>query len=164
MKRIRLSTLILLIVIVAMGFGLVAQQRREARLNAALSLYRDRANEAILEMLDQPIAVDYTDKSTLDDVLKQIRVLSRGARLTKGIPIYIDPIGLQEAQQSLIAPIQAPFPRGDLPLREQLRRILKPLSLSFSVASGYLMITSEDSMDEETVELDPYLKYRDVLK
>jgi hypothetical protein len=157
MKRIRLSTLVLLIVIVAMGFGLVAQQRREVRLNAALSLYRDRANEAILEMLDEPIAVDYTDKSTLEDVLKQIRVLSRG------IPIYIDPIGLQEAEQSLIAPIQPPFPQRDLPLQEQLHRILKPLGLAFSVKRGFLMITSEVSMDE-SVEQEPYLRYRDVLK
>jgi hypothetical protein len=161
-RRIRLSTLLLLIVIMALGFGLVVQQRKEARLQAALAVYRSRAAETILETLEQPITLAYGERMTLEDVLKQIRIVTKRPKLPSGVPIYVDPVGLQEAERSLATPIKTGPPEGELSLREQLRRLLKPLGLSFSVQQGFLMITSEESLDAG--DEDPYVKYRDVLK
>src|SRR4051812_11356276 len=87
MRRLKLSTLILLIVILALGFALVVQQRREARLRSALELYRDRGQEKILDHLAGSSALTYPDGSTLEDLLKQIKNQTRGIRLPGGIPI-----------------------------------------------------------------------------
>jgi hypothetical protein len=161
-SRLRLSTLLLLIVIMALGFGLIVQQRKEARLQAALALYRNQAAETILETLEQPIVLAYSNGMTLEDVLKQVKAVTRRPKLPSGVPIYIDPVGLQEAERTLSVPIKTAPPEGELSLREQLRRLLKPLGLAFSVQQGCLMITSEESLDAD--DEDPYLKYRDVLK
>jgi hypothetical protein len=164
MRRFKLGTLILLIVIFALGLALFVQQRREARLKSALTLYRDRGHEKILEHLIEPIVLVYTDQAPLEDVLKQIKDRTKGARLPNGIPIYVDPIGLTEADLTLISPVKTPATKEELSLGEQLQRILKPLGLASKAEAGFLMITSEESLDESKGEEDPYLKYRDVLK
>ena len=40
---------------------------------------------------------------------------------------------------------------------------LKPLGLDFTISDGFLMITSEEAVDERPDD-DPYLGYHDVLR
>jgi hypothetical protein len=50
-------------------------------------------------------------------------------------------------------------------MKEHLNRVLEPLGLVFSVKEGYLMITSKESLDLPIGdEVDPYVKFRDVLQ
>lgn len=163
MRRWNLRTLILVIVVFALGFALFAQQRREARLRSALDLYRDRGHERILDLLDEPLALSYPSDQSLEDVMKQIKTRTKGNRLPSGIPIYVDPIGLSEAGVTMSSPAKPAASPQDRTLGEELTQILEPLGLAWKAGGGFLMITSKESLDATEGE-DPYLEFRDVLK
>jgi hypothetical protein len=153
-------------VVVALLLGLYVQQRRQAGLLTALAQYRHPVTEGIFDVLDEPMALTYQDGAPLDVVLKLIKKTSTGRpKLKTGIPIYVDPVGLQEAEKSLVAPVKRPPGAENLPLGEHLQRILEPLGLGYSVKDGFLMIESAESLDEPFgEEADLYLQYRDVLR
>ncbi len=161
--RIRLSTLLLLILLVAVAFRFVVLKRNEAKLMADLSGYRNTQSEAIADLVDQPLALTYPQQATLEVFLKDMKLHSAGGtKLPAGIPIYVDPIGLSEAEKTMASPVERPSAADKLTLREHLKRVLKPLGLGFMIKSGFLMITSEEAVDEPADE-DPYLGFRDVL-
>jgi hypothetical protein len=164
-RRIRLSTLLLLVVVLAIIIDLYVVKRRQAQTLAALALYRQPRTEGIYDVLDQPVVTTYPDGATLEDVLKEINLCtSRAPKLPAGVPIYIDPVGLQEAERSMRSPVKRPESADQLPLKEHLNRVLEPLGLGFSVNEGYLGITSKESLDLPIGdEVDSYLKFRDVL-
>jgi hypothetical protein len=166
LRRIRLNTLLFLIVILALLFGWFVQKRREAQLWSALALYRDARAEGIYDVLAESMALGYPEGAPLDEVLKLIKQGSTGQpKLPAGIPIYVDPLGLQEAGKNLEAPVKRPESADHLTLGEHLRRILGPLGLGYEVKSGFLMITSKESLDVPGGDkLHPYLQYRDVLR
>jgi hypothetical protein len=149
--RLRLSTLILLLIIVAMGLGIAVQQRRVERLLSALRAARSLNNEAIREALDQPIDWQRaTGSQTLMSVLNHIRGKAGGTVkgvLWSGIPIYVDPIGLQEAGLSMNSPVTVP-PTKEAPARAILERVLPQLKLDYVVKDGFMMITSKESADK----------------
>jgi len=169
-RRIRLSTFLLLMVAVALLVGLYDQRRRQALLLDRLSLYRNLGGEGIYDALKLPGgSLIYLDGATLDVVLKKIKVLTtknpKAPKLTAGMPFFVDPIGLQEAGVSMGSRVKRPPSADSLTLGEHLARILDPLGLAYQVKDGYVMITSKESLDVplREDETDLFLKYRDVL-
>ena len=65
-----------------------------------------------------------------------------------GIPIYVDPLGLQEAERSLNSTVTMDL--EGVPLKTTLKLMLKQLGLAYTVKDGFLMVTSEDSEDQQT--------------
>jgi hypothetical protein len=167
---IRLSTFLLLTLVAGLLIAIYVQRIREARLRDAISIYRNPQTEAILDALDQPIALTYDDDAPLDLVLKEFRMrTTKNPKLPgipTGIPIYVDPIGLQEAERSLHATVKRPPSADTLAIGEHLRRVLEPLGLGYDVRDGFLMITSKESLDVPVGggDFDPYVRYRDVLR
>jgi hypothetical protein len=169
LRRIRLSTFLLLVPVIALLIGLYALRLREARLQDAIAVYRNFRTEAIFDVLDQPIALDYADGAPLDQLLKEVKkqtaTVPKSAKPWAGIPIYIDPIGLQEAERSMNSTVKRPPSADALTLGEHLRRVLEPLGLGYEVKSGFLMISAKESLEAPAgVDADPYLQYRDVLR
>jgi hypothetical protein len=160
---------LLLVAIAGLSIGLYVQRLRLTRLEEAILVYRHPRTEGIFDALDLAIPLTYADRAPLDDVLKEIKSRTtthpRLVKIPGGIPIYVDPVGLQEAERSLMTPVRRP-PRAEaLDLGEHLRQVLKPLGLGYTVKDGFLMITSSESMDVPTgEEADPYYQYRDVLR
>jgi hypothetical protein len=70
-----------------------------------------------------------------------------------GIPIYLDPIGLQESERSPSSEVT--FDVRGLPLKTSLRLCLEQHGLGFCVLDGYLRVTSGDYFMSEPE--DPYL-------
>jgi hypothetical protein len=168
-RRFRLSTLLLLIVVAALLIGLYEQRFREVQLLSNLSLYRNAKQEGIYDALDLPIALTYADGDHLDNVLKDIKIqTTKNPKLPKlptGIPIYVDPLGLQEAEVTLSSAVKRPSSADKLTLGEHLRRVLDPLGLAYTAKDGFLMITSKESVDVEIDDPeDLYHGYRDVIK
>ena len=64
-------------------------------------------------------------------------------KLPTGIPIYVDPIGLQEAEVSLNSPVKRPPSADTLAFGEHLRRVLE------SIGPG---IRSEGRVPDDHVE------------
>ncbi len=100
------------------------------------------ANARILDALDQPIPMHFPDETTtLNDVLKYIKQAT-STPTYPGIPIYVDPLGLQEAERSVNSTVQIDI--EGVPLKTTLRLCLKQLGLEYRVQDGYLQITYED--------------------
>jgi hypothetical protein len=109
-------------------------------------------NARILDELNRPIPMPFPNETPLDDVLKYIKVATSSPGY-RGIPIYVNPIGLQEAERSLNSTVTVDL--EGVPLKTTLKLCLKQLGLDCSVQDGYLRITSEDE-HPATVE-DPFL-------
>jgi hypothetical protein len=108
-----------------------------------------RMTQQILQQLEEPIAMNFGNKTPLNDVLEYIKIATTTPNMS-GIPISVEPLGLQESNKSLNSTIQ--FERADLPLKTSLRLILKPLGLSYIVKDGVLIIDSRSSITETHVE------------
>ncbi len=101
----------------------------------------DSANARILEALDRPISMGFRDETPLGELLNSIR----GATATlqdPGLQIYVDPVGLQEAERSLNSTVQIDL--EGIPLKTTLALCLEQLGLAYYVKDGYLRITNED--------------------
>ena len=110
-------------------------------------LDRDPKTKGIIAKLDEPISMSFANETPLEDVLKYIKSATQGPN-DSGIPIYVDPVGLQEAEKTMTSPITLDL--EGVPLKTTLRLMLKQLGLTYTVKDGLLTITSESSDDQPT--------------
>jgi RNA polymerase sigma factor (sigma-70 family) len=103
---------------------------------------KDPRSRAVQEVLNEPVAMSFANETPLEDVLKYIKAATAGK---PSIPIYVDPVGLQEAEKTMTSPIQIDL--EGVPLKTTLTLLLKQLGLVFNVKEGVLIITSESSED-----------------
>jgi RNA polymerase sigma factor (sigma-70 family) len=120
---------------------------------------RDLRSQAILAKLEQPIAMSFPNETPLEDIIKYVKQATQGSS-DSGIPIYVDPIGLQEADKSLTSTIRIDL--DSVPLRRTLQLMLSQIGLMYFVDDGILVITSQDSESQKlppsTVEPSPFLQ------
>jgi hypothetical protein len=114
---------------------------------------------AVTAKLEEPIAMSFSSETPLEDVLKYIKQATTTPTYA-GIPIYLDPIGLQEAEKTLTSTIQIDL--EGVPLRRTLQLMLKQLGLVYFVDDGVLCITSEASSSSKfapsMLEVSPFLE------
>jgi RNA polymerase sigma factor (sigma-70 family) len=110
------------------------------------ALDRSPATMAVLAKLEQPIAMKYPDETPLEDVLANIRKATKGPDDT-GIPIHVDPVGLNELEKTMTSPVKMDV--EGIPLRRTLRLMLAQLGLDYGVENGLLIVTGRDVFDEE---------------
>ncbi len=126
----------------------VLSEKRIKRYGKAVDLLdRDPKTKSILAKLDEPISMTFANETPLEDVLKYIKSATQGPNDT-GIPIYVDPVGLQEAEKTMTSPVTLDL--EGVPLKTTLRLLLKQLGLTYTVKDGLLTITSESSEDQPT--------------
>ncbi len=112
--------------------------------NASDLFQRDPKTQSILAKLEEPITMTFPNETPFEEVLKYIR----GATVTKdggSLPIYVDPVGLQEADRTMSSTVSIDL--EGVPLKTTLRLILKQLGLTYTVNEGLVTITSESSAD-----------------
>jgi RNA polymerase sigma factor (sigma-70 family) len=121
-----------------------------AQLSAALPTWeKNPKNEAILKKLEEPIAMSFARETPLEDVLKYIK----SATAKPGgspIPIYVDPVGLQQLDRTPTSTISIDLEGA--PLKTSLRFILKQLGLAYCVRDGVLIISSPQVIRAELAE------------
>ena len=105
---------------------------------------------ATLARLDQPVPMVFPNKIPLKEVLKHIKQATKRGPLDPGLAIYVDPIGLQEAECSLNSTVT--FNVENTPLRDTLPQVLGQLGLSHFVKDGVLIISSPGGIDAERKE------------
>ncbi|WP_422925586.1 hypothetical protein [Singulisphaera sp. PoT] len=105
---------------------------------------RDAKSEWIRAKLEEPVTMRFPHDTPIQDILQYVRSATMG-RGDAGIPIYVDPVGLQEADRTLTSTVSIDL--EGVPLKTTLRLILKQLGLSYTVKDGLLTITSADSVD-----------------
>ena len=84
----------------------------------------------LIEALEQPIAMSFAVETPMDDVLEYIKQATTTAAYS-GVQIYIDPIGLAEADKSASSPVI--YESEGLPLGRSLRELLAKLGLDYEV-------------------------------
>jgi hypothetical protein len=111
---------------------------------------KDDRSQKIAVELGKVVPMSFPNETPLEDVIKYIRVATKSPNFSDGIPIYVDPLGLQEAYKTMASPVA--FNLKDVPLRTSLKLMLKQLGLGYQVQDGLLMITSLESLDEAARE------------
>ena len=84
-------------------------------------------NARIWNALEQPVPMRFIEDTPLEDVLKYLATATR-APYGKDIPIYLDPLGLQEAEKSLTSTVRN-LEFDGVPLKTSLRLCLDQLDL-----------------------------------
>jgi len=107
---------------------------------------KDDRSQKIAAELSKLIDMTFPNETPLEDVLKYIRACTKSSTYPEGIPIYVDPLGLQEAEKTTASPVI--FDVKQVALRTALTLILKQLGLAYEVKDGLLRITSQESLDE----------------
>jgi hypothetical protein len=97
----------------------------------------------VIGKLDDRVPMKFPDETALDDILKHIKQSTTSSEFPNGIPIYVDPLGLQEAEKSLTSTVQIDL--EGVPLRRTLQLVLKQLGLAYIVEDGMIYITSQES-------------------
>jgi len=98
--------------------------------------------KAILAKLDERVSMNFSNDTPLDDIKKYIEQSTQDekAGLPTGIPIYVDPKGMQEADKTMASTISISL--EGVPLKTTLDLALKQLNLAYRVKDGLLIISS----------------------
>jgi hypothetical protein len=102
---------------------------------------KDPRSQAVLQKLDEPIAMNFANETPLEDVLKYIKAATSGKN-AEGIPIYVDRSALSNAGVTLTAPVQIDL--EGVPLRTTLALLLQSLELDYTIEDGVLIISQPD--------------------
>ena len=89
--------------------------------------------------LNKRISFPFAAETPLEDVIKYLKQETSTPGLPGGIPVYLNPIGLQEAEKTMATPIVLQL--DNVKVRSGLRLILAQLDLGFFVREGFLTIT-----------------------
>jgi RNA polymerase sigma factor (sigma-70 family) len=117
-----------------------------ARPSGRISGETTTRTKAVLNKLDQPVALAFPQATPLKTILKQIETLTRGPG-DPGIAIFVDPAALREAKQTMQSPVRINV--DGVPLRAALRVLLNQLGLAYCVRDGLLIISSPASIRAE---------------
>ena len=100
----------------------------------------DDQSQRLAAVLARPIPLAFPNETPLSDFVKSIRGATRGPAFPESLPIYVDPLGLQEAERSMNSTITIDV--SQVPLRTSLALALEQLGLTYRVRDGLLTITS----------------------
>jgi RNA polymerase sigma factor (sigma-70 family) len=121
-----------------------------ARLAAGLAAgSQRRLNEAINKRLNEPMTLSFSEPTPLTEVVKYIKSASK-TNDQSPLPIYVDPLGLQESLASSDANVTLDL--DGVPLKASLRLLLRQLGLAYCVRDGVLIISSVERIREELTE------------
>ena len=105
---------------------------------------RDPRSQLIIKKLEEPVVMNFPEETPLEDIIKHIRESTKSTDMPGGIPIYIDPKGLSEADKTMASTVRNLDLEG-VPLRRTLQLALTQLDLFYFVVDGMLYITSKES-------------------
>jgi hypothetical protein len=88
--------------------------------------------------------MSFANETPLEDVLRYIKAATQGPT-DSGIPVYVDPVALQETKHSLRSPVALDV--EGVPLRTTLFLLLKQLGLDYEVRDGVLRIGKASATD-----------------
>ncbi len=114
----------------------------QARQRVVLATDASPATKAVLAKLEQPIDMPFGSATPLADVLRFIKSATEQGPNDPGIPIFVDPAGLQRAERTMVSVVTIEL--EGVPLKTSLRLLLAQLNLAFVVKDGSLAISSSD--------------------
>jgi RNA polymerase sigma factor (sigma-70 family) len=111
---------------------------------------QDPRSQQIIAKLGALVPMKFVDETPLEDVIKHIRQATVSSEMPSGIPIYVDPIGLSEADKTNTSTVHAIDLEG-VPLRRTLQLALAQIDLGYFIVDGMLYITSLQSANNGSI-------------
>ena len=116
----------------------------------------DEAPDAlVLKQLEQPVPMHFNEETPLEEVLKHVVEWTRAVNGI-GLPIYVDPIGLQDAHKSMTSTVRNINLEGKR-LRTTLALILTQLDLLYVIRDGLVIITAAKSAADLPFYVDSFV-------
>jgi hypothetical protein len=113
------------------------------RCTNAISGGSEAANTGNIAALEQSVSMTFPDPTPLQDVLNYVtRAMATSTHL--GIPIYLDPIGLQVAEMTPTSKVKIDL--LGVPLKTSLSLCLDQLGLDYHVRDGCLRVTCKEDV------------------
>ncbi len=138
----------------AVGIQSVDDPHRVPPIFPSLREARKKAiNQDVFRTLDQPIGMLYPNDTPLEEVLDHIREESKKGPTGKAVSIYVDPIGLSEADKTMASTVSINL--EGVPLRVSLALLLKQLGMTYFVNNGLIFITYENTHERIETFIDP---------
>jgi hypothetical protein len=114
-------------------------------------------NDAIFKALNQRLDLPSLKQETaIEDVFTMIRAATKGPQLPSGIPFYVDPVGLQEAEKTLTSPVTLMLEPGEISIRTGLHLLLEQLGLEYFVTDGMVVVTHHGSSVTQSLIFSGY--------
>ena len=110
-------------------------------------------NARIRWALAQRPTMRFSKETTLADVIQFLKQAMRGPD-GNAVPIYVDPIGLQEAEKTVNSTMTGMNLEG-VPLRTSLEYCLKQFDLAYVVEDELLLISSRESLEFYHYRMSP---------
>jgi RNA polymerase sigma factor (sigma-70 family) len=106
--------------------------------------------KAIQSQLNERLTMSFPQETPLEDFLKYIKSSTQSEELDlpSGIPIYVDPDALRDAEMTMTSPISIDL--EGVPLHRTLSLALKQLGLKYYLVDGMMLISSPDA-DEDLI-------------
>ena len=109
----------------------------------------DDRSQRISGELGKTLDMSFKLDTPLSDIVDYIRRATSGPAFPEGIPIYVDPIGLQDADKTMASTVSIDL--HGLPIRTTLRLLLSQIGMVYRVRDGLLTITSaSDEFDNSS--------------
>lgn len=106
-------------------------------------------NRAILRQLDRKVTFHYPQGVSFSQLCGDIKKQTSAVGSPGGLTIYIDPEGEGVDESGLTTTAVLKIDVQDIPLRDALRSILKPIKLRLYVMGGMASVSGEDEMDDK---------------
>jgi hypothetical protein len=107
----------------------------------------DDQSQKIAGELGKLVDMPFRSATPLEDVIKYVRASTKSTNFPDGVPVYVDPLGLQEQEKSMSSTITIDL--AQVPLKTSLRLLLKQVGLAYQIRDGVLKIVSETADDED---------------
>ncbi len=99
----------------------------------------------ILKRLENRIALHFPEPTPLIDVLSYIKNATKQGANDPGVPIYVDPLGLEEVQRAATSTVRIEV--NGVALKEGLKQIVGQLGLVYRVKDDVLIISSPRGLE-----------------
>jgi hypothetical protein len=106
--------------------------------------------KAILAKLDERVSMVFPNDTPLGQVLNYVKQTAKNGPDDSGIPIYVDPVGLDQAEVPFFATVT--INAKDVPLKVALANVLEQHHLAYVVKDEFLLISSPDGIEEDLQE------------
>ncbi len=97
--------------------------------------------KVILEKLEDELPLHFPNETPLEQVLEYVKASSKGPQ-DAGIPFAFDEAGMKRAGKTRMSVVSDDI--QDQPLKTSLKKLLKPLKLTYIIRDGVLTITSDE--------------------
>jgi hypothetical protein len=106
--------------------------------------------KAILAKLDERVSMVFPNYTPLEKVLNYVKQATKEGPNDPGIPIYVDPVGLEQAEVPFFATVT--INAKDVPLKVALAKVLEQHHLAYVVKDEFLLISSRDGIEKDLRE------------